>query len=251
MNICGYIKRLFTVHKCASCRQILSYDSFDDALCRDCRLAFDVAKTENCPECAKAAFECSCQPKTLSSAGSLCLRKLYFYHTDKSNEPQNKMLYFIKRNRSKRSSLFIAEQLWQSVSKEINALELPLEFFVITNVPRGRRAVIEYGFDQSEEICKAFSRVSGVKYSKLLLRKLGGKEQKKLNATQRRKNIKKLIYPNEKSAASVEGKYVILFDDVVTTGASMAVCLPILRKMGAKGVICCTLANDLKNKRVI
>ena len=112
------------------------------------------------------------------------------------------MLYFIKRNRSKRSSLFIAEQLWQSVSKEINALELPLEFFVITNVPRGRRAVIEYGFDQSEEICKAFSRVSGVKYSKLLLRKLGGKEQKKLNATQRRKNIKKLIYPNEKSAAT-------------------------------------------------
>ena len=45
---------------------------------------------------------------------------------------------------------------------------------------------------------------------------------------------------------NIENKYVILFDDIVTTGASMAACAKLLKKAGAKGVICVCMASTVK-----
>ncbi len=251
MSFQEYARKLFLVHKCASCRQVLDVQSFNEALCPECRMGFDVAKTESCPNCFRAAFECTCQPKALSAAGSLCLRKLFFYHAEKDNEPQNKIIYFMKHHKSKRAPHFVASELYRAIDAELGALGIsePDRDVIIVNLPRGKRAVIEYGTDQSFEVCKALSQISGIPHEKLLLRKFGGKEQKKLSAAERKRNVKDLIYLNEKLVQKAKGKYVVLFDDVVTTGASMSACLPLLRKIGVKGVICCTLAFDLKNKR--
>ena len=250
MSFFEYTKRLFLVRKCASCRAILDYDNFNDALCPECRLAFDIAKTESCAKCFKAAFECTCQPNMLSQSGALCLRKLFIYHTDKSEEPQNKLLYFIKHNPSKRASGFVARELWRGINEELSLLGIsdPSSECLISNVPRGRKAVCEYGFDQSEEVCERLSLQSGMPYVSLIKRKFRSKEQKKLNAHQRQRNVKKSLAVNEKNAHLAKGKYIILFDDIVTTGASMSACIPMLRKMGVKGVICCTLATDFNNK---
>lgn len=105
-----------------------------------------------------------------------------------------------------------------------------------------------YGFDQSEEICKAMAKQYGLVCVELIKRRRGGKEQKKLNAAERKKNINSLMRPSKGTADTARGKYVILLDDIVTTGASMSACLPMLRKMGVKGVICVTLATDVKKK---
>ena len=248
MSIKDYFKRLFLVHKCASCRQILSYEEFDSALCKKCRDALERAKTENCPDCFRGACECVCQTKMLSSAGSLCLCKLFFYHTNNENEPQNRLVYYLKHYPNKRAISFVAEEMWKCVRRELSQMELFDENLVLVSMPRGRAAVRHYGFDQSDEICKAMSKISGVPYVKALTRKSGGKEQKKLTAAQRKSNMQKLIFPNEDCISKIKGKYVLLFDDIVTTGSSMSVCIAILRKMGAKGIICCSLAKDLKIK---
>ena len=250
MSAGEYLKRLFLVRKCISCREILDYKHFDGALCAKCRDAFEAAKTQSCPKCFGAACECSCQPSMLSKSGSLTLRKLFFYSAENDNEPQNKLIYFLKHNPNKRGFEFCAEQIWNMLKDELESLELKSvcdEMFVV-NMPRGRASVRQYGFDQSAEICKALSRISGIPYVKALSRKNGGKEQKKLNAAQRRENVSGKIYPHEKALVDVNGKYAILFDDVVTTGASMESCIKILRKMQVKGVICVALATDLKNK---
>ena len=245
------IKRLFVVHKCAACRTILGGDSFDEALCPECKLAFRVASTESCPDCFRSALECTCQPKSLSSGGALCLRKLFFYHTDKEKEPQNRLVYFIKHHPALRASRFIASELWVLLRRELSDLigDGIGEKALIVNVPRGRKAVLEYGFDQSAKICEELSNESGIQYFPAIKRKAGGREQKKLGAAERRKNINRLMYADPKYAESVKGRYVILFDDIVTTGASMESCLTVLRKMGAKGVICCCIAADIKKKR--
>ena len=245
-----YLKRLFLVRKCVSCREILDHKYFDGALCPRCRDEFEAAKTQSCPECFGAACECSCQPSMLSKSGSLTLRKLFFYSAKKDNEAQNKIIYFLKRTPNKRGFEFCAEQIWKTLSVEIEALEVEKienEFFIV-NMPRSRASVRLYGFDQSAEICKAVSKISDIPYIKAVLRKSGGREQKKLTSTQRLANMSGRIYPNEKAADLVKGRYAILFDDVVTTGASMTSCIKILRKMQVKGVICVALATDLKNK---
>ena len=250
MSVKEYLKRLFFVHKCASCRQILGYDNFDDALCKRCRTGLERAKTESCPDCFRGACECVCQTKALSSSGSLCLCKLFFYHTSKENEPQNRLIYYLKHYPNKRVIGFVAQEMWNCVSRELSQMELLNEKrdLVFVCVPRGRAAVRQYGFDQSDEICKAMSKISGIPYVKALIRRNGGKEQKKLSAAQRKSNIQKLIFPDELHINELRGKYVLLFDDIVTTGSSMSVCISVLRKMGVKGVICCSLAKDLKIK---
>lgn len=253
MNAWQIIKRLFVVHKCASCRKILSVDNFDDALCTECMQGYRVASAESCPECSRSARECVCQPKLLSQAGSLCLRKLYFYHADNEKEPQNRLIYFIKHHSNLRASYFVANELRKPLLSEIDALigynYDELENFVVVYVPRGRRARLEYGFDQSETIAFALAECLGLAYLPIIKRRFGGKEQKKLNAIERRRNMRNILYSDKKLQDSVKGKYVILFDDIVTTGTSMESCIKILRKLGAKGILCCCIATDLKKKK--
>ena len=246
-------RRLFGLHKCASCRKILSQSDFDRALCSKCESKYRTAVAENCPDCFRSAIECTCQPKMLSKAGSLCLKKLFFYNAQKESEPQNRLLYFLKHNRSRRAVDFVARELYTEIQKELETLSVSdnSSELLLVNMPRGRHAVAAEGFDQSAELCKAISKISEIPYAPLIKRRLGGKEQKKLTSLQRKANVKKLMYPNAKYADMARGRYILLVDDVVTTGASMAVCLPILRKMGAKGVICVALALDLKKKKEI
>ena len=44
-------------------------------------------------------------------------------------------------------------------------------------------------------------------------------------------------------AELVEGKRVLLIDDVITTGATISECARILRTVGAREVVCATLAR--------
>lgn len=253
MNAWQIIKRLFVVHKCASCRKILSMEHFDGCLCDECLRAYHVACTESCSECAGAARECGCQPKMLSDAGSLCLKKLFFYHADKEKEPQNRLIYFIKHHANTRAGRFVADELSKPLTKEMRELvgdELELKrAFAVVNVPRGRKAKLEYGFDHAADLSAAIAEALDIAYVPVIKRRFGGKEQKKLNASERKKNMKNILYADEKLSDSVKGRYVILFDDVVTTGTSMESCIKILRKLGVKGIICCCIATDVKKKK--
>jgi ComF family protein len=249
MRAAEYAKRILLVRKCVGCREILDFADFDAAFCPDCRLAFQVAKTESCPECYRAATECSCMPTLLSKSGALTLRKLFFYSAKRDNEAQNKLVYYLKHRKSKRGADFAASELLSALREELDTLgiEDPSEILCV-GVPRGRGAVLSYGFDQAQEVSKALAWRLGAEYFPLVRRRFGGKEQKKLNAAQRQKNIKSLMYIKESDRARVEGRYVILFDDVVTTGASMSAAVSLLRKAGAKGVICLCLASDIKKE---
>ena len=187
----------------------------------------------------------------MSESGSLCLRKLFFYHPEGDTSPQNRLIYFLKHNRSRRVSDFVARELYGELQKEIATLGISdnANELMLVNLPRGRKALALEGFDQSAELCKAISRISNIPYVPLIKRRRGGKEQKSLSLTERRKNVKRLMQRNDKYAQMASGRYVILVDDIVTTGASMSVCLPILRKMGVRGVICLSLAVDQKKKK--
>ena len=66
-----------------------------------------------------------------------------------------------------------------------------------------------------------------------------------LNSRQRINNASRNT--KRKGIVDVSGKYVILVDDIVTTGASMSVCVKMLMRESAAGVICLSVAG--KNKK--
>lgn len=244
-----YAKRILIVRKCVSCREILVSENFESSFCPECRLAWQVAKTESCPECYRAATECSCMPALLSKSGALTLRRLFFYSPGKQNEAQNKLVYYLKHKKSRRAADFAAEEIASAAKNELATLGIQdLSDVVCIGVPRGRNALLSYGFDQSAEIAEALAKRIGAQYAPVIKRRYGGREQKKLNAAQRQKNIKSLMYIKEDDRERIDGRYVILFDDIVTTGASMSAATSLLYKAGVRGVICLCLASDAKKE---
>lgn len=243
MSLRDFFRRYVLVRFCGGCGEILSYEHGEAALCPACRLTYDRAKTESCPVCFSAMSECLCVPKLLRDVEAVGLCKLFRYSPSKSNQPQNRMLYTIKKQPVRRYMAFFASELTPIILrtlKDAGVEHAPSET-VLVSVPRGRRAKSRYGFDQSEEICKFLSEKTGIPYaSGVLRRKRGGKEQKKLSRSEREKNLKGLLYL--KKGVSLHGKTVILFDDIVTTGASLSACIPLLRDAGAEQMLFAALA---------
>lgn len=240
-----YLKRIFIVHKCVSCRKILEYKDFNSAFCPSCRELYLASKMAICPECSLEAEKCGCMPSFLKKDKALGLRRLFFYDKKKSGEPQNRLIYYLKRNKSKRASFFVARELTSLINAERARLDSDGEL-VILALPRSRRAFFEYGFDQADMLCRAVSELSSIEYCKKLIRRRKGRQQKKLTAGERRKNIKNLIYLDKNEIERIKGKTVILIDDVVTTGASMSACIQALKEQGIKNVVCIAIASDIK-----
>lgn len=237
MTVSEFLERFVFVRRCAGCGELIGYEHRDDAFCTTCRMYFEMAKAEPCKICTRAMAECECMPKRLSRAGMPTLKKLFSYKTAQTKRPESKMLYFLKHNRNRRVSRFVAAQLNMRLGELLSDNELEAKDAVITYIPRTKKAVANYGFDQSELICRELSALSGVELLPLFYREAGGREQKKLNSLERAKNAAKNIHLTEENAKMLRGRAVILFDDIVTSGSSMERALKLLRSKGTKNIL--------------
>ena len=239
----SFLRWFVSVRKCAGCGEILDAEHYYETFCDDCQLSWKASMTVGCENCFLPAVECKCMPKQLSSAGALCLRKLFFYESENSRSPQMRLIYWLKRRRVTRTVDFAAQNVARLIWNELEELGLAeeREKFIVTSVPRGKRGLTEYGFDHAALIASTLADKLGLEFSALFSSKLGAKTQKELGKKQRLENAKKYI--RFSSDRDISGKYVILFDDIVTSGASMTVCTKELIKNGATGVFCFSLAS--------
>ena len=240
-------KRYLFPHKCGGCRQILSKEAYGHAFCSSCFLKWNAAKVEDCPDCFRPAIECTCMPKRLSSAGALCLRKAIFYDPTRRREPCNRLIYFLKHRPVERYAKFLAAELTAGVLRELEVIGIDPGSVTVCGVPRGRRAYAEYGFDQAELIGRALAEELGASYVSAIERKFGGRTQKKLSRDSRLKNVQGRFVLNGKKEI---GRTVLLVDDVVTTGASMAECARLLHRAGVRHVLCVCVAQDRKKSKI-
>ena len=249
MRISELFERYFCVRTCVGCGERMGYEYAEEAFCDACRIGFERAKTVSCPDCLAAMSECRCIPKSLSSAGVLEYRKLVAYLPSGEGNPENKLLYFLKRNRNKRTALFVAKQLLYKLEEVLAENGVSREDAVLTYVPRSYRSYVKYGVDQSEIIVKMLSRVSGIEYLCLVQRKISkGREQKSLRQGERIKNAEKAFLPNDEFVSEYRGKAVFIFDDIVTSGASVAAAAKILKGKGITRIYALSVAYSVKEK---
>jgi len=231
MRIEEFAERYIFVRKCAGCGELMGYEEREDAFCPSCRISWERAKADGCPMCRNSMIECNCMPKKLSRAGLPFLKKLVAYRSEDAKKAENKVIYFLKRNKNKRVARFIALQLSEKVREIVSETEGSAEDFVLTYLPRSHRAVVEHGFDQSEMVCRELSGITGISMLPAFERQRRKvSEQKKLDAKQRGVNAADMFELNEHFSQRLSGRAVILFDDVVTSGASMSEALKLLRK---------------------
>lgn len=228
-----------SVPKCVACKQRL--DVSTPALCDNCRADYERAKRVKCSVCFKPYSECSCVNKYLDAHFVHKLYKLSRYGKpayDGEIIPQNELIYNVKRDNRRDIVAFLSDELAAVISPTLRKRD-----YIITSVPRQRKRVLKYGFDHSEKIARALAKKLNIKYRKLL-RSAAKQAQKKTHGEERMENAKFLPIKD----IDLRGKSVILFDDVVTTGASMGACAMQLKALGAKEIIGATALVAFKDR---
>ena len=113
---------------------------------------------------------------------------------------------------------------------------------VITYVPISRRRMRKRGYNQSELIAAEAAKRLELPCNALLKKIKDNPAQSSVNDRKKRTDNVAGVYKviNEEL---VRGKYILLVDDVVTTGSTISECARMLCKAGAKEVYCATIAR--------
>ena len=115
----------------------------------------------------------------------------------------------------------------------------------ITWVPLSRRRLRRRGYDQAELLAKLIAKHLGQSPVRLLKKQRDTPPQSKTGSVEKRRANIAGAYACLRPEL-VQGKQVLLVDDIVTTGATLSEAARVLKKAGAKEVICATLARSLR-----
>ena len=123
------------------------------------------------------------------------------------------------------------------------------EFDVVTWVPVSRRRLRKRGYDQARLLAESACRVWGVRPERLLRKTQDNPAQSGLTeAAARRANVLWVYEPVGPDI--IQGKRVLLVDDICTTGATLSECARTLRSAGAAGVVCAAVALTREKEKV-
>ena len=200
-------------------------------LCQDC---------QSCLEILEDNF-CLCEtPKRLPEAGkcSSCRTKKLdglFFAVSYQNKLIKKLIQEFKYEPFIKD---LAEPLTNLIISHILSLNEGNRFKkgdILIPIPLSKRKLKSRGFNQSEEIDKELSKELKIPViADCLIKIKETPAQMELSGEERQENIKGVFEVIKKE--KIQGKKILLVDDVYTTGATMEECAKILKLSGAKEV---------------
>jgi ComF family protein len=115
---------------------------------------------------------------------------------------------------------------------------------IICPVPLHKTKFRERGYNQSEYICKGINSILNInQINDLITRIRYTKSQTNLKYFERISNVKDAFKINEKFTKNLNGKKILLVDDVVTTGATINEVIKILRLEDVKEISALAIAS--------
>ncbi len=102
----------------------------------------------------------------------------------------------------------------------------------------------ERGFDQAEDLARVCGRRLGLPVAATLERRHRTTAQHSLGRGERARNLGGAFTARSASAGGMHGRWVILVDDVSTTGATLSECAAALLEGGARAVSALTVARE-------
>lgn len=114
-----------------------------------------------------------------------------------------------------------------------------IKFDVYTSVPSHQEKIKARGFDQVMILAKETARLQKCVYKQLLYQTKNNKFQHELSSEERIANVADIYKCCD--ADFVKGKTILLFDDIITTGATMLEASKELYQAGAEKVYCITI----------
>ena len=108
---------------------------------------------------------------------------------------------------------------------------------IIIPVPLHRYRLWKRRYNQSAILARRFAENTGASFRpELLVRQRSTRQQVGLKTRERRRNVKGAFQVPDEVASELFGAHVILIDDVITTGATLAACTAALKNVTCKQV---------------
>ena len=234
------ISNLLFPPRCAACRELLPYYS-DDLLCDECAEKWKEEISSRCAVCKRLVSECSCVHDNCKRTVSALLSVSAYTSSDSVTD---RLVLAAKDHKDKKLFGFMSDKM-----TEIAYGALPgVGDLLVTFVPRSASRKRETGHDQSEILAGLIADNFSAEMVPLFKKK-GRKQQKSLHARDREMNAKRSYVLIKDAARTVNGRIVLLCDDVVTTGASLSACAEMLREAGAERIYALTFAKTVKKSR--
>jgi len=137
--------------------------------------------------------------------------------------------------------------LGEALSKQMSEFVAHLSWSanMIVPIPLGKKRLKERGYNQVAMVAIPLSMQLGLKYAPgALARARETRSQVGLSAAERQKNVQDVFIANSKK---VDGRTVLLMDDVSTTGATLSSAAEALYASGASDVYAITIARALQH----
>ncbi len=243
MGIATYIKNIFYPPKCAVCKNTLDI-SRKSPFCADCQYELSRALSQKCRDCRNDMHQCTCVPSSLKNEGFLFHVKLFGYNPSDRTDPVNRLVYTMKASERREIYDWLALMLEPELKGAISAACQTSSLRpVITYVPRSKKSVAKYGFDQAELLARALSRRLSIPTVSAVKRKnLNDAEMKKLNAVSRFSAGANAFEPVLGCSVG-KGDLLIIVDDVLTSGASVYWTAKTASALGVTDFAVCTVAK--------
>lgn len=218
---------------CALCDASLVHGS-KEALCEECQIAYPILEEDLCVICGKPLQDNS-KERCLD-----CRRRVHFFeegralwtYEDRVKEAVKSYKYHNRRE----IGLLFAKVLARVYN---DGIDWPID--LVVGVPLHPKKERERGFSQTKLLAEGFTKSTGLALgsSGVLRRHRVTQAQEGLSDKERLANV---INAFSSTRDLVEGKTILLLDDVYTTGATLDGCAKALVDAGATNVYFMTVA---------
>ncbi len=213
---------------CIGCGSIID-KSRHYGFCDNCMSIYSFATGRTCKKCGKPLAEDNpkdicrlCSTKKFSfSKGYCCVQ--YGLHEKK---PIMRLKYGERP--------YIARFLGKLMAERLAFAEA--EFDAIVPVPVHSEKLFSRGYNQALCIAEEISERSGKPLAEVLVRTKASRPMSRLELVERLENVEGIFDLSENAHKFIEGKTVLLVDDIMTTGSTLEDCTKVLLSGGAYDV---------------
>lgn len=211
---------------CAGCGRL------GPLICQDCYDLLPIIDSKICTKCGKPS-------NYLVEECRDCRKKHFFFSQSRSFGLYQGNLRELVRKLKYGNCRGLAEIFAHLLIEHSDAALFEVD--VITYVPLSRRKQGERGFNQAQLLANGIASKLGLPLMDLLHQTKETKDQSKLPANDRGRNVKGAFLVKDDS--EIEDARILLVDDVFTTGSTVNECSKVILAAGAKLVKVATVAR--------
>ena len=226
-DVLEFVSCIFYPNRCVFCDELMPPT---DNLCDRCAESLPWIKGDVCPECGSKKEDCRCGRNHGNYYDGVAS---VFYYKDNVRECIHRFKFH--------GNKYAYKELGALMAKRVKECYGDKEFDYIAYVPMDKKRKRKRGYNQSELLAMQVAEELKLPFGRNLVEKIFPTDvQHECTEIERKGNLLGAFDIN--SEYDIEGKTILLVDDVKTSGSTLNECGKMLYLRGADKVFCLTAA---------